>query len=367
MRGYIQGIDWTDIEPMKYWAYPASYSADKKRREIKEMILSGDYIGSLKIDGYYQRIVKDEDGNCFMISRSRGVNGEYANKIDWVPHLHPWFSLLPNGTCLLCECFLLDNEGSKNTTRILGCTQQEAVARQERDENKLHLYIYDVMAFYDVLFYDEPFEERYRMVARVRDAVGKPNPFIHYAKYRSGEDLWNYLQEVLDEGREGIVMTHRLAKACEGRTPARQSIKVKREIRETIDCVVMGTNPPEVNYTGEHIESWKYFCNKDTMERLPDGTYHGQDDVIPVTRSYYKGLAGSLKLGLYKDGELTHFGDLSGLPDDVLSQADMFVGKVCEVNGMDIDNESGHIRHPRFVQWRTDKSPEECVWAQVKQ
>ena len=37
------------------------------------------------------------------------------------------------------------------------------------------------------------------------------------------------------------------------------------------------------------------------------------------------------------------------------------------VNGMDIDNESGHIRHPRFVQWRTDKAPEDCTWAQVKQ
>lgn len=365
MRGYIQGIDWTNIEPMKYWAYPANYNQDKKRQEIKDMIFSGDYLGALKIDGYYQRIVKDEDGNCFMISRNRGVNGEYANKVEWVPHIHPWFSRLPNGSCLLCECFLLENEGSKNTTRILGCIKDEAIARQEDECNKLHIYIYDVMAFAGEMFNTSPFEVRCKQLPYIRDYMGAPNTYVHYAKYYRGEQLWNMLQQFLDEGREGIVMTHRLALAKEGRTSARQSVKVKREIRETVDCVVIGYNEPEQSYTGEHLESWKFFCKRDTMELLPEGVYDGED-VIPVTRSYYKGLAGSLKLGLYKDGNLIHFGDLSGLPDEILANAQYCVGRVCEVNGMDIDSKSGHIRHPRFVQWRDDKSPEECTWAQVQ-
>ena len=42
-----------------------------------------------------------------------------------------------------------------------------------------------------------------------------------------------------------------------------------------------------------------------------------------------------------------------------------YVGKVCEVGGMSIDKESGHIRHPRFMGWRDDKEPRDCGWEQI--
>ena len=38
-----------------------------------------------------------------LVGRSKGVGGDYLNKIDWVPQLMSFFQNLPNGTCLLGE------------------------------------------------------------------------------------------------------------------------------------------------------------------------------------------------------------------------------------------------------------------------
>lgn len=64
-------------------------------------------------------------------------------------------------------------------------------------------------------------------------------------------------------------------------------------------------------------------------------------------------------------GEAQYFGDLSGLSDEILSNWGDYVGMVCEVGGMEIDAESGHIRHPKFIRWRDDKIPQECNISQV--
>ena len=62
MKGYIDGIDWVNASSMLYWSCPSSYSPEKRKEEVQNAIFSGDYWGALKVDGYYQRLVKDEDG-----------------------------------------------------------------------------------------------------------------------------------------------------------------------------------------------------------------------------------------------------------------------------------------------------------------
>lgn len=362
MKGVIAGIDWLNAEPMKYWSFPASYPKDKKKNEVESLIKNGEYLGALKVDGYYQRLVKDEDGNVFMVARNKNVKGDITNKIEWLPHLNPWLSSLPCGTCFLCECYLPHNEGSKNTTTILGCLKDEAIKRQA-DIGKLHLYIFDVMAYQNCNFIDTAYVDRVNTLKHISN-THKYN-YVEFAEFYEGETLWSKLQEYLSSGREGIVVMRKDAKVYFKRTPARVSIKVKKEIKETIDCIVYGANPPEVYYTGTHLEDWEYFCDKD-LNKLPKGKHYGEKDVIPVTRSFYKNLAGSLKLALYDNGELLYFGDLSGLPDEVLLNWEKYIGRVCEVGGMEVDAKSGHIRHPIFVQWREDKLPNECSAKQIK-
>ena len=365
MKGCIDKIDWLNIEPMKYWSFPASTSDPVKKETVRNAIFSNEYMGALKVDGFYQRLLKDEDGNCFMIARSRNVNGEIVNKIDWVPQLKEWMDSLPNGTCLLSEVYLPDNEGSKNVTSILGCLKEKAIERQKK--TPLHFHLFDCMAYDGKNFDKTHYEDRMKQLDEMSNLY--TSNYIHYAKAYDGEELWDKLQEFLAEGREGMVIMRKDAIVYNKRTPARVSIKVKQELKQTIDCFIMGWNPPTKEYTGKAIDTWVYWYDTLKEQILPMGSYF-QDyrngaPIIPVTKNFYNGWAGSLKLGLVKDGQPVYFGDLSGLTEEVLSNPDAYKGKVVEVGGMQIDKESHHIRHPRLIRFRDDKTPRECEWSQV--
>ena len=54
----IDGIDFSTLEIEKYWDFPKSYKGNK-REFVKECIFSEDYIGSLKKDGEFHRIIKE--------------------------------------------------------------------------------------------------------------------------------------------------------------------------------------------------------------------------------------------------------------------------------------------------------------------
>ena len=82
MKGFIGDIDWVNSESMRYWSIPASYSEEKRKSEVVNAIYSGDYYGALKVDGYYQRLIKDEDGSCFMVARNKNVKGEAVIRLS---------------------------------------------------------------------------------------------------------------------------------------------------------------------------------------------------------------------------------------------------------------------------------------------
>lgn len=363
MKGYIQGHDWFNEEPMKYWSFPASTSDATKKDTVRNAIFSGDYIGALKVDGYYQRLLKDEDGNCFMIARSRNTKGEVVNKIDWVPQLQAWMNTLPNGTCFLAEAYLPNNEGSKNVTSILGCLKDKAIDRQK--VTPLHFHIFDCMAWNGEDFYDREYEYRICYVKVLQNTT-----YIHPTEFFSGEALWEHLQMYLADGREGMVIMRKDATVYNRRTPARVSIKIKRELKETIDCVIIGANPPTKLYSGKLIETWQYWVNDMTDTRLDVGAHYKEykegAPIIPVTKNYYFKWAGSFKIGLFdNEGTLHHYGDLSGLTEEMLANWRDYVNTVVEVGGMMLDSESKVIRHPKLIRVREDKPYEECTIDQL--
>lgn len=365
MKGYIDGKDFVEMEPMKYWSVPASQAASQQEI-IKNAIYSGDYMAALKVDGYYQRIVKDEDGECFMIARSKNVKKEVVNKIEWLPQIKPWLAALPNGTSLLCECYLPGNEGSKNITTILGCLQEKAIKRQEN--NPLHLYVFDCVAFKGKSLMKTPYEERSEIVRQISHIY--PDPYIEYATYVKGADIWPQLQIYLAQGREGMVLMRKDAIVYEKRTPARVSIKVKKELAQTIDAFVIGANPPTRIYTGKEVATWPYWEDAKTGEKLQGDHYlaYSRGEAIePVTKSYFNDWCGSWKLGLFKDGHVVHIGDVSGLTDEQKANWKSYLKKVVEIGGMEILPDTLNIRHPKLLQIREDKNPRECLYSQLQE
>ena len=384
MKGYVAGIDWVNAEAMKYWSFSSSTSQEKRKTDTHNMIFSGEYFGAMKVDGYYERLIKDEDGNCFMAARSKNVHGEAVNKIDWVPQLKEFMDKLPNGTVLLSECYLPGNEGSQKITSLLGCLKDKCIARQEKGQ-KLHFYIFDVMAYNGSNYIEIPFEQRVEELDHL--SYQYKSPYVEWADYYTGRELWDKLQDFLAAGREGIVIMRKDAPVYFKRTPARVSLKIKKELKETIDAFFTGkATAPTKEYTGKELASWPYWVDAYTDERLPEGehyfeVFHDHKQYIPVTKPYYKGFAGSLEIGLVeksdgrcrltKDSEwvdglnIVSIGYLSGLTDEVKANYKDYAGRVIEVGAMQLTPD-GALRHGKMLGWRDDKVWTECGIEQLK-
>lgn len=363
MKGYVKGIDWINAEAMRYWSFTAATPAEKRHQEAHNMVFSGDYIGALKVDGYYERLIKDEDGNCFMVARSKNVKGEATEKLAWVPQIHDFMESLPNGTVLLSECYLPGNEGSQKITGLLGCLKDRCIERQEKGQ-KLHFYIFDVMAWAGADFTKVPFEQRVNFLGDIQYSYST-SEYIEWATYYEGEELWNHLQDYLASGREGMVIMRKDAPVYFKRTPARVSLKIKKELRESIDCFLTGrATAPTQLYTGKNPESWTLWINTVTNERLPVGEHyydfeHNGLPIIPVTKPYYYGWAGSLEIAVLDGDKEVSLGYISGLPDEVKMNYKDYTHTVVEIGGMQFDKKSNRLRHGKVIRFRT---PEEKIW-----
>ena len=182
--------------------------------------------------------------------------------------------------------------------------------------------------------------------------------YIEFAQYYEGQELWNQLQEILANNGEGIVITKKGTCYQPGKRPARQTIKVKKELQETIDVVVLGANAPTRLYSGKEILTWKLWENTRTGEKIQGELYKEYSEgapIEPVTKTYWNGYAGSLIIGIRKDDKLIPIGSLSGMTEEVLSNWKSYIGKVAEITAMQImDTDNKGLRHPKFVQWRPD-------------
>ena len=365
MFGYIDNYNFKEMEAMKYYSHPKSYKGDPKE-EAKKRIFSEEWLGARKMDGAFAKFVKDEDGNMMLLSRSRNVNGEFPNKIDHVPHLFDFFNSLPNGTCLLGEIYFPSHEGSNEVTKIMGCVTDKAIERQKNDP--LHYYIFDVLAFDNISFMPFRAEDRFNYINEIKNKYNYKN--IEFANYYKGSELWNMIQETLASGGEGGVIIHKDSKYQPGKRSTKVSLKIKKELQDTIDCFFTGRiSSPARDYTGKDIENWKYWENIRTGKLINApmfNEYYKGESYEPVTKSYYMGMAGSLEIGVYQNNKIKPIGYLTGLSEEIKMNYDRYKMKVIEVTAMQLTDDK-MLRHPKFVRFRDDKQPQDCLWEQIEQ
>lgn len=363
MTGYIDNINFANLAIMHYWSPPASWSIEKKKAEIRKRIFSGEWLGAQKRDGVFYMFLKDEDGNVILRGRSESVNGGYIDKWDHLPHLITWANNIPNGTCLLGEVYCTYDERSYVTTKIMGCLTEKAVARQKEEKERMHYYIFDVLAYDGKSMLKEKALNRFQFLENNQDTL-KCN-YVEVAHYLSGQKLWDTLQIILGDGHEGIVITHQDGLYEPGKRPSRTTCKVKQELSETIDCFFTGrTSAPTRIYTGKELQSWPYWENEFTHEKIEDicyDKYKAGEPVMPVTRPYFYGWAGSLEIGVIKNGAIQPIGWLSGLTDEVKSHPDKYKGKCIEVGAM-LWTPDYALRHGKMIQFRDDLTYKDCTW-----
>lgn len=364
MQKMIENYNFYEMEAMKYYAPAASWTIEKRKSIVTDRIFSGEWYGSEKKDGYFSKILKDEDGNIYFQSRSRGVNGDFPNKVEWLPHLNSFFEALPNGTCLLGECYLPSKPGSRNITSILGCLKEKAISRQSKE--KLHLYIFDILAFNNKSFLKTKALDRFNFLLQLEKQY--INEFVSYAHYSTGKELWNNLQKYLADGKEGIVITHKNALYEPGKRSSKITLKIKKELQDTVDCFFTGrATAPTKDYSGKEIETWSYWYNVKTDERLPEGNHLYEREFehkpyAPCTKPYYFHWAGSLEIGVMKNGSIYPIGSLSGLTDEIKANYRNYKGRCIEVAAMEKFEDTQALRHGKMIGFRDDLTVNDCTW-----
>ena len=201
-----------------------------------------------------------------------------------------------------------------------------------------------------------------------------------------------YITKILNG--EGIMLKDPLSIYEHKRTRAYQ--KVKKEIDR--DVIIIGFTEPTKEYGGKFPKGyWEYFIDRngnrvhaldseDTSKFLEKG-------FTPVTKNYYFNLVGGIEYGVVITEEkakelktleekskgkkkfdiivvdemiIVKVGECEGITDEdreyMTKHKDILLWSVIEVKGNEIFNDTGRIRHPRFVRYREDKRAEECTW-----
>lgn len=219
------------------------------------------------------------------------------------------------------------------------------------------------------------------------------------------KDYKTKFEEVISDELEGMMVKDIHTTYEQKKT--KNMIKLKGQ--STWDCVMMGLTEPTKEYEGKHLETWNFWEN-------PQGELVRDDEVTegfmlvkagykPVSKPYFMGWCGGIQFGVFREvsfdfilgeygeqgfdimmdnseieftreinGEphyklLYHVGDCKGLTESILQDLKENAYKyireeiVLEVlaNGI-IDKSKGSLRHPRWKQWRLDKSAETCTF-----
>lgn len=362
-----------DIEREKYWSCPASYSKEKKRQIADDMINSGEYLCAEKIDGNWCCFVK-QNGVAKMQTRGRStITGEFGEVQDKVPHIFNTLNeYFKDDTFIIGELYY-PGGNDKDVGSILRCLPDKAIARQEKDNHMLRFYIFDVWYIEGDSLMKENFFMRANRIAAFGPILSSMNKYIDYAEYSDADEAtYSLLASIFERGGEGIVLQKKNGVPNPGKRTAKKSLKIKKEIENDLDVICIGYNPPIREYTGKDIEDWKFWEDIRTGERkigfYYDEYISGLNNIEPVTKTYFYKWIGSIKCGVYKDGNIVHICDVSGLSDalkdDIANDPNKYYMKPMRITGMESTKDNS-IRHPKFIGFRDDIDIKDCSWDKI--
>jgi hypothetical protein len=193
------------------------------------------------------------------------------------------------------------------------------------------------------------------------------------------------LQEILARGDEGVVITHKDGKYEPGKRPSKTTLKIKKELKQTIDCFFTGRgSAPTKEYTGKEIETWQYWVDTITGEKKQGEffkDYQSGGAIEPVTKGYFYGWCGSLEIGVlrhkvgsrckirgevFEDTEVYPIGWLSGVTDEMKANPESVAFLPMEVTAMEFDNYNHSLRHGKLVGWRKDLTLKDCNFEKIE-
>lgn len=362
------------LDPMKYNGKPSQALIDEAFKG------NGQWVAQQKYDGALYMLEKIDNDHIYLFARTKSrKTGELVEKSANVPHIVEWAKSLPDDTVLLGEIYVPGGK-SNDVTKIMGCTPQNAIARQKGQGygGFIHYYVFDTIRFDGINLCNTGFVARFK---KFQDWFYKQDISVYVEMaHVYTENFEQVLHDILSNDGEGMVFKKVDAVYEPGKRPTRTYFKMKQHM-DSLDLVCIGLEDPVRIYTGKEIETWQYWIERGEYDRngayqwIPCYGYYYKEYQSnphiyqPVTKPWYYGWKNAMTLGLYKDGKLVEIGRVaSGLTDaireDMANNPDNYIGHVVEVECMSTTKD-GALRHPVFVRMRDDKAPEDCKYEEV--
>ena len=373
-----ENVNLFEMEPMKYFSFPSLYDSKKKQERIRFLLDSGNYIYSLKTDGNLGRMVFQGKRLALQsrtISKKTGTYSEFQDKVMFSAAMRQAFT---DTTVLLGEIYM-EGGRDKDVGTILRCLSDKALARQKEDPTKiLHYRIFDCLYYNGTSLLNAPISERIKYLKPAVEAIN--SPLVDYVQYyeAKSESFFGKLAKIFDDGGEGVVLYDKHMTPCQGRTPSWQTLKVKQEMAVDADCFIYGTVPPERNYTGKELNTWEYWLDEHTGEKLLGCyamDYRNGALITPITKNYYYDWPSAIKCAVWdEEGKPLILCRCSGITEEMKEglrdNYEAWDKMPIRITGMMLSvtedprthEKSYSIRHPKLATIRdTDLALEDCT------
>lgn len=322
----------------------------KERQHMKKEILnSEEYFAEEKIDGNFYMLEKTEKGNYLFSRNTSKVTGLLTEKGENTPHLFEELSFLPNNTVLVGEIAVGDK--FKEVRTIMGCKKDRAIQRQKQNGWVLY-YPFDILVYDGEEIYNKWVTlDRVKFLRELIEKNSEQTPHIKTLKMSTEKNKEQFLEEIFQEGKEGIVLKKINGIYHPDQRKAWEWMRIKKEDQH--DVIAIDFNEPVKEYSGKEINKWEYW-----------------EGDTPVTKPYYFGWIGSIQMGVYySTGEIVNIGSVSsGLSEKVLEEIKQspndYLFKPMKIKSMET-TEDYKLREPSFIEFRDDIDIQDCTWDKI--
>lgn len=306
----------------------------------------GEWVAQLKADGHRCIAVYTNEGFRFFSRRISKVTGWCSENTDCLPHLRDAKAFLPVGTILDGELMFDWECTSKDVQSVTGALPAKAIAHQI-EHGFLQYNVFDILQY----GFTPLNSEKYRYRLNTIEGINFPQGFkvleTYYWKPEYGENFRGLLEQLWEEGKEGLVLKNLNSTYEQGkRSPCWLKLK---EVKD-FDVIITGFQEPTREYSGKAPANWMYKENGEN-----------------VTKPYFNKWIGAIEFGLLREGEVVKIAEAKGISDAdqeyIKANREELIGTVISVKAQGIiDPKTNSLRHPRFKCFREDKDASSCVW-----
>lgn len=349
-----------------------------------DVLESPNFLAQEKFDGHRAIMYVDPQGSVHFYSRRTSkVTGEKEDNTDRLKKMcaFPFTDFKDS----IFDGELVMQGGNTNSSKVqqlLGSTPERAEELWEQG-TRLQYKIFDIIRFQGVALEGDSLITRITFLMNLQDYLDKMvnhelSCCYKVTKFYFKESVYNLFNNRLVKevgrnlilvgsfkrcfdnirlcGGEGLILKSPLSTYKQDK---RSKEWLKFKAKKTADLVVMGFEPPIKKYTGKfsveelRVRGWQY--------------WEGNE---PITKTYAKGWVAGLKLGAYKNGELTYVTTAKGFSDAdqefIKAHTNEMFDIVVEVEYQEVINpETKSLRHPRVKEFRFNKDTKECLWENI--